>query len=424
MPIKVIVGAQWGDEGKGKITDIFAKNSDVVIRAQGGNNAGHTIEIENKTYKLHLVPSGIFNSETICIISAGVVINLKTLISEIESLNKQNILTNNLFIDPRAHLVMPYHIRFDEIFEKLNETNIGTTKNGIGPAYMDKSERSGFRVCDLICEKNFIVKLKEKIAIKNKILKIIYKENLLDEKNILDEYLNYARKIRGYIKDTVNIIHENIKLEKNILFEGAQGALLDINYGTYPYVTSSNSISGGACVGSGIGPTMVDECIGVAKAYVTRIGNGPFPTELNDDIGVLLQSKGNEYGVTTGRLRRCGWFDSVAMKYSAKINGFTSLALNKIDILNGIDPLKICVGYEFKNEILYDFPAITEDLYNCKPIYKEMSGWSEDIANVRNYSELPLNARKYIEEIGKLCCVQINIIGVGPNRKQNIVKKS
>jgi len=342
MATKVVIGAQWGDEGKGKIIDILAQQSDVVVRSQGGNNAGHTVEANGEQYKLHLIPSGILNPQTLCIIGNGVVVDPGVLLEELDMLQSRGISTDNLRIDARAHVIMPYHRELDGLSEiARGKADIGTTKKGIGPAYMDKAERSGIRMCDLMNRELFIEKARINVKIKNEIIEKIYGGTALNADSMIEEYLGYADRLKKYVADTTVMLYEAIKSGKNVLFEGAQGTLLDLDLGTYPYVTSSHPTSGGVCIGSGIGPTMIDECIGVVKAYTTRVGKGPFPTELNDEIGEAIREKGHEYGTTTGRARRCGWFDAVIVKYAVRTSGLTSIVVNKIDTLGDIGKLKI-----------------------------------------------------------------------------------
>ncbi len=423
MSTQVVIGAQWGDEGKGKIIDILAQKSEVVVRSQGGNNAGHTVEADGEQYKLHLVPSGILNPETLCIIGNGVVIDPGCLLGEIDMLEGRGILTSNLKIDARAHVVFPYHRELDGLSETARgKGDIGTTKRGIGPAYMDKAERCGIRMCDLINSEVFEEKLRSNVEIKNKIIEKIYDGVGLDADEIIKEYTAYANRLRKYVTDTTVLLYNAIKTGKKVLFEGAQGTLLDLDLGTYPYVTSSHPISGGVCVGTGIGPTMIDECIGVVKAYTTRVGKGPFPTELFDDIGEDIRQKGNEFGTTTGRPRRCGWFDAVIAKYSVRTSGLTSIVVNKIDTLGDIEKLKICVAYKKGDEIISEFPPSLEELALCEPIYEEMDGWNGDIGSIKNYEDLPENAKKYIARLEEICDVKVGMIGVGPGRDQNIVK--
>lgn len=423
MPTKVVIGTQWGDEGKGKTIDILAGKADVVVRTQGGNNAGHTIEADGVTYKLQLMPSGILNPKTLCIIGNGVVVDPKVLLSEIDNMEEKGISTKNLMIDARAHVIMPYHIELDGLSEKARgKSDIGTTKKGIGPTYMDKAERSGIRMCDLINPEKFADKVRENLIIKNKMIELVYGGTPLDADKIIEEYTAYADRLRPYVTDTTPILYNKIKSGAEVLFEGAQATLLDIDLGTYPYVTSSHPVSGGVCIGSGIGPTMIDECIGIAKAYTTRVGNGPFPTELDNEIGQAIRDKGHEYGTNTGRPRRCGWFDAVILKYAVRTSGLTSVVLNKADTLAGIGKVKICTAYKKNGEITYDFPPTLEELALCEPVYEEMDGWDEDISGIRDFDKLPEAVQKFVLRIEELCDVKIAAIGVGPGREQNIYR--
>ncbi len=421
MSTKVVIGAQWGDEGKGKTIDILAGKSDVVVRTSGGNNAGHTIEADGVTYKLHIMPSGILNPRTLNIIGMGVVIDPKVLIEEIDGMESQGISTKNLKIDSRAHVIMPYHIELDGLSEKARgKGDIGTTKKGIGPCYMDKTERSGIRMCDMINPEKFSTMVRENLKIKNKIIELVYGGTPFDADAVIAEYSAYAKRLAPYVTDTTPILYDSIKSGKEVLFEGAQGILLDIDLGTYPYVTSSHPISGGVCVGSGIGPKDIDECIGILKGYTTRVGNGPFPTELNDEVGEQIRQNGHEFGTTTGRPRRTGWFDAVIAKYAVRTNSLTSIVLNKIDPLGNIGKIKICTAYEKNGQIITDFPPTLEELAECKPIYEELDGWTEDISNIKDFKLLPIAAQRYVRRIEELCGCKIASIGVGPGRDQNI----
>lgn len=421
MSTKVVIGAQWGDEGKGKAIDILAGKSDVVVRTSGGNNAGHTIEADGVTYKLHLMPSGILNPRTLNIIGMGVVVDPKVLLTEIDGMEAQGISTKNLKIDSRAHVIMPYHIALDGLSEVARgKSDIGTTKKGIGPCYMDKTERSGIRMCDMINPEKFRSMLHDNLLIKNKIIELVYGGTPFDENEVFNEYSEYAKRLAPYVTDTTPILYESIKSGKEVLFEGAQGILLDIDLGTYPYVTSSHPISGGVCVGSGIGPKAIDECIGVMKGYTTRVGNGPFPTELNDETGEQIRQNGHEFGTTTGRPRRTGWFDAVIAKYAVRTNSLTSIVLNKIDPLGGIGKIKICTAYEKNGQIINDFPPTLEELAECKPIYEELDGWDEDISNIKDFKLLPIAAQNYVRRVEELCGCRVSSIGVGPGRDQNI----
>ncbi len=421
MPTKVVVGAQWGDEGKGKTIDILAAKSDIVVRTSGGNNAGHTIEADGVTYKLHLMPSGILNPETLNIISLGVVVDPKVLLAEIDGMEEKGISTKNLKIDARAHVIMPYHIELDGLSEAARgKGDIGTTKKGIGPCYMDKAERCGIRMCDLINPDKFRHMVCENLKIKNKLIELVYGGKPFDAEAIISEYSEYAKRLAPYVTDTTPLLYNGIKDGKEVLFEGAQGILLDIGIGTYPYVTSSHPISGGVCVGSGIGPTLIDECIGIMKGYTTRVGNGPFPTELDDEIGEQIRQNGHEFGTTTGRPRRTGWFDAVIAKFAVRTNSLTSIVLNKIDPLGGVGKIKICVAYEKNGEIITDFPPTLEELAECTPVYEEIDGWDEDISNIKEFDKLPVAAQNYIRRIEELCDCKIASVGVGPGRDQNI----
>lgn len=422
MSSLVVIGAQWGDEGKGKITDFLANRADVVVRYQGGNNAGHTVEVDDKKYKLHLIPSGIIHKEKPCVIGNGVVIDPEALITEIDYLEREGISTDNLIISSRAHVILPYHKILDKLSEEsLGSNKIGTTKKGIGPAYMDKIQRIGIRICDLIDNEVFKKKLKININEKNKMIEKIYKGSTIDFDDVYKKYSKYADRIRSYVKDATVEVYKHIKLENKVLFEGAQGTLLDIDLGTYPFVTSSHPISGGVCVGAGVGPTAIDKVVGVVKAYTTRVGEGPFPTELFDETGALIREKGFEFGTTTGRPRRCGWFDAVILSFAVRTNGLTSIAITKLDTLAGLEKVKICTGYEVDGEILRDFPASLDVLAKCKPIYEELEGWGEEIKEARSYEELPNNAKKYLERISQLCDIDINIISIGPKRSETII---
>lgn len=423
MSAFIVLGAQWGDEGKGKMTDYLAEEADVVVRFQGGNNAGHTVEVGDRQYKLHLIPSGILYDNKLNIIGNGVVVDPKALFEEIGYLEKEGVKVTpeKLIISDRAHLIMPYHRVLDILKEKARGKNdIGTTGKGIGPCYTDKFERCGIRVCDLLHEDIFEEKLRENIRMKNEYITKVLGGEALDVEDILVQYKQYAEKIRPFVKDTSVKVYDSIKEDKTVLFEGAQGMLLDIDHGTYPYVTSSNTTACGVASGSGIGPTMVTNAVGIAKAYTTRVGKGPFPTELDNEIGGWIREKGHEYGVTTGRSRRCGWLDAVILKTTVRVSGLTSLCVTKIDTLAGLEKLKICVGYKFNDKVIDYFPASLDDLAKCEPIYEEFDGWSEEVAKARSYDELPENAKKYLTRIEELTGTKISIVGVGPRRDQTI----
>ncbi|MCC5424578.1 adenylosuccinate synthase [Clostridium botulinum] len=424
MSAFIVLGAQWGDEGKGKMTDYLAENADVVVRFQGGNNAGHTVVVGEKEYKLHLIPSGILYNDKLNVIGNGVVLDPKALFEEInylESLGVE-ITPDRLIISDRAHVIMPYHRILDGIKERARgNKDIGTTGKGIGPSYTDKMERSGIRVCDLIHKEVFEGNLKETLEVKNKIITEIFGGEALDYNEIYNEYLGYAEKLRPFVKDISVIVNKKIKDGKEVLFEGAQGTLLDIDYGTYPYVTSSSTIAGGVCIGAGVGPTAITNAVGIAKAYTTRVGKGPFPTELLDSTGDWVREKGHEFGVTTGRARRCGWLDLVILKTSARISGLTSFAVTKIDTLAGLDTLKVCTGYRLNGEIIDYVPASLEDLAKCEPIYEEFEGWDDSIANARCYEDLPENAIKYLKKIEDFTETKVSIVSVGPKRDQTMM---
>ncbi len=423
MATKVVIGAQWGDEGKGKIIDILAQQSEVVVRSQGGNNAGHTVEADGKQYKLHLIPSGILNPETLCIIGNGVVVDPGVLLEELDMLKAEGVSTDNLRIDLRAHIIMPYHIVLDGLMESARgKSDIGTTKKGIGPCYMDKAERIGIRLCDLLDKELFTEKARENTEYKNKLITKVFGGEAMDADSFIEKYLGYADRLRQYAAETTAMLYDAVKSGKKVLFEGAQGTLLDLDLGTYPYVTSSHPISGGVCVGTGIGPTLIDECVGVMKAYTTRVGKGPFPTELEDEVGEKIRVIGNEFGATTGRPRRCGWFDAVIGRFSVRTSGLTGIALNKLDTLTGLGDISICTGYKMGDEIITEFPASLTELAKCEPVYETMPGWTEDISSVRSYDALPENVKKYVERIEELCGAKVVMVGVGPGRDQNILR--
>jgi adenylosuccinate synthase len=424
MSGNVVIGAQWGDEGKGKITDFLASKADVVVRYQVGNNAGHTVEVDDKQYKLHLIPSGILNDNALCIIGNGVVIDPEALISEINYLEREgvSVTPDKLVISDRAQVIMPYHKVIDTLSEKSKgKDDIGTTGKGIGPCYTDKHERSGIRICDLLHPDSFKERLSKNVETKNKIIKALYDGDALDFEEIYAQYLEYTETIEKFVRDTTVVLYDSLKAGKKVLFEGAQGTLLDIDYGTYPFVTSSHPISGGVCVGAGVGPTAISKVVGVCKAYTTRVGKGPFPTELMDETGDYIREKGFEYGTTTGRARRCGWLDLVIVKYGARISGITDLAITKLDTLSGMDKLQVCVGYELEGKVIDYFPASLEDLAMCKPVYETMDGWDDSVRNAKTFDELHENAKKYLRRIEEFTETKISIVSVGPNREQTIV---
>ncbi len=422
MPANIVVGTQWGDEGKGKIIDIIASRADVVVRSQGGNNAGHTVVNDGQTYKLHLIPSGILYKNTACLIGAGVVLDPKDFLSEIDDLSSRGISFDNLKIDPRAHVVMPWHITLDGLSEKFRgNSDIGTTKRGIGPCYMDKYERCGIRVYDLVHPEVFAEKVRMTGKLKNKIITEVYGGEPHDIEAIIKEYTEYGKRLAKYVDDVSVIVYEAAKANKTIMFEGAQATLLDIDFGTYPYVTSSHPLSAGVCVGTGVGPMIISNIIGVAKAYTTRVGKGPFPTELNDEIGETIRNKGGEFGTTTGRPRRTGWFDAVIVRHSVRVNGLSSLAINKLDTLGGIGDLKVCVAYKKPDgTVIENFPAALEELADCVPVYETLKGFDDDVSSCRSFDELPEAGKKYIERLEELCDCHISMVGVGPDREQII----
>ena len=423
MSTFIVLGAQWGDEGKGKMTDYLAEEANVVVRYQGGNNAGHTVEVGDKQYKLHLIPSGILHDEKLNVIGNGVVIDPVAFFSEIDYLQEEGVKVNpeKLIVSDRAHIIMPYHKILDKLKEQARGKNdIGTTGKGIGPCYTDKFERCGIRVCDLIDKEVFKEKLSENIEMKNKYIVNVFGGEALNFDEIYEEYSKYGERLKPFVRDTSVTVYNEIKENKSVLFEGAQGMLLDIDYGTYPFVTSSNTTAGGVSNGVGIGPNMITNAVGIAKAYTTRVGKGPFPTELENETGEWIREKGHEYGVTTGRSRRCGWLDIVILKTSVRVSGLTSLAVTKIDTLAGLEKVKMCVGYKFNDEVIDYFPASLEDLAKCEPIYEEFDGWDESVAEARSYDELHPNARKYLERIEELTETRISIVSVGPRRDQTM----
>lgn len=420
MPANIVIGTQWGDEGKGKIIDILASRAEVVVRSQGGNNAGHTVVNNGQTYKLHLVPSGILYPGTACLIGAGVVLDPKDFISELDNLHARGISTDNLKIDPRAHVVMPWHIVLDGLSEKFRgNSDIGTTKRGIGPTYMDKYERCGIRMYDLTHPEVFAQKARSTGALKNKIITAVYGGEAIDLDAVIQEYTEYGKRLLPYLADVSVLTYEADKAGKTILFEGAQATLLDIDFGTYPYVTSSHPLSAGVCVGTGVGPRMISNIIGVAKVYTTRVGKGPFPTELNDEIGEKIRNVGGEFGTTTGRPRRTGWFDAVIVRHSVRVNGLDGLAINKLDTLSGLDTLKICTAYKMADgTITRNLPPTLEELAGCTPIYEEAEGFDEDISGCKSFEELPESCKRYIARLEELCDCRIAMIGIGPDRSQ------
>ena len=422
MATAMVLGTQWGDEGKGKIVDYLAQKADVVIRSQGGNNAGHTVVADGQSFALRLLPSGILFSEKTCIIGNGVVVNPEVLLEEIDGMVKKGVTISKLEVSTRAHVIMPYHIRIDEEDEKLRgDDKIGTTKNGIGPCYADKINRVGIRIGDLMDRDVFYQKLKINLELKNRLFATYYNCEGFDFEEIFTKYTALAERIRPYVKDTEYSANQYIKEGKKVLFEGAQATMLDLDHGTYPFVTSSNPTAGGACVGSGVGPRMMSNIIGVVKAYTTRVGAGPFPAEQSNKIGEYLRETGHEFGTVTGRSRRCGWFDSVVVRYAAMLNSLDYLAITRLDILDGLDTINICKGYMYKGIELKEYPESLNILQDVEPVYEELPGWKTDISGCKSYDELPENARYYVERISQLVGVPLGIVSVGPDRSQTIV---
>lgn len=424
MSTLVIVGAQWGDEGKGKIIDYLSKKANIVVRGQGGNNAGHTVVVGDKKYALHLIPSGILYPDTVNVIGNGVVFDPKGFIDEINSLKNAGVSVDQIKVSTRAHVVLPYHRVLDALSEeKKGKDKIGTTKKGIGPCYMDKVERSGIRICDFIDLDVFKEKLQAQVAAKNKIIKEVYGGEALDFESIYNEYKAYVEVIKPFVADTTVIVHNAVDADEKVLFEGAQGSLLDIDLGTYPYVTSSHPTAGGFAVGTGIGPNKIESVLGIVKAYTTRVGKGPFVTELFDETGERIRVAGHEFGTTTGRPRRCGWLDTVLLNYSKRINGLTTMSLMLLDVLTGFETLKICTGYQHGDNVIKDYPASLKVLSECTPIYEELPGWTEDITAVERYEDLPENAKNYVKRIEELVGLNVSIVSVGPKRKQTIIRE-
>jgi len=420
----VVVGAQWGDEGKGKIVDLLTQYADLVVRFQGGNNAGHTIVLKGEKFVVHLIPSGILYQDKKCVIGNGVVLDPAVLIEEIDEIKKRGYFQDDsqLMISEETHLILPYHRRIDVAREKFFK--IGTTGRGIGPAYEDKVVRCGIRVVDLIDEKIFREKLKANLIQKNIYLTQVLGEKGFEFSDIFDEYLQYKNRLERYVKNTSLILHEEIQKGKHVLFEGAQGALLDLDHGTYPYVTASNTLAGNACAGSGIGPTVINSVIGVGKAYTTRVGEGPLPTELQDEIGEKIRERGGEYGATTGRPRRCGWFDAVVVNHSIRVNGIREMVITKLDVLNDFDTIKICVGYRMGGKVFCHLPSNLEILKHSEPVYEELKGWKSEIKGVRNFKDLPRHAQRYLKRIQKLIGTKITMISVGSERDETVEVKN
>lgn len=427
MSTLVVVGSQWGDEGKGKITDLLSEEADIIVRYQGGCNAGHTVVIGDKQFIFHLIPSGILHQGKKCLIGNGVVVDPESLLQEMENLRKEGVeIDGKLFIDPKTHIVLPYHKTLDELKEKKRgKDKLGTTKRGIGPAYIDKIARTGIRMVDLIDEKSLSKKLEINWKEKNEIFNKLYGLKMSNQEkiNLIKKYQEYGQLLKKYLMDVSLYLNQAIKEDKKILFEGAQGTLLDVDHGTFPYVTSSHPIAGGACVGTGVGPTKIDKVIGITKAYTTRVGRGPLPTEMQGEMEEYIRQKGREFGATTGRPRRCGWFDAVVVNYAVRINGMDSVALTKIDVLSDLDKIKICTSYKSDGKLIKEFPASLETLQKCIPVYEEMKGWKKDISQVTNYEDLPPQLKAYIHRIEELIKTKMVILSVGPQRRQTIIRE-
>jgi adenylosuccinate synthase len=420
----VVIGAQWGDEGKGKVVDIYTEFADDVVRYQGGNNAGHTLVVGDEKVILHLIPSGILHEGKRCIIGNGVVLDPEVFIMEITKLKANGYLADDamLRLSEALHIIMPYHKRIDIAREaKSGAKKIGTTGRGIGPAYEDKIGRRGIRLMDLLDEKSFSRKVKDVLEEKNLILTQLLGEQPFTFQEIFDEYMGYAETLKKYVEDTSLLLHKEIKAGKSLLFEGAQGTLLDVDHGTYPFVTSSSTCSGGACTGSGVSPREIHEVIGIAKAYATRVGSGPFPTELEDESGELLRQAGREFGSTTGRPRRCGWYDALVARYAVRVNGLSGIAITKLDVLSGLETVKVCTAYTYQGVVLDEIPASLEIMEQCSPIYEELPGWSEDITGAKSMEDLPANARSYVARIEELSGAPVVLVSVGPRRDETIV---
>ena len=422
MSTVVISGAQWGDEGKGKIVDYLAAQADTVVRFQGGSNAGHTVTVNGEEYKLRLLPSGILYKGTTCVIGNGVVVDPQCLLEEIDNMQRRGVDTSGIRLSNRAHVVMPWHKLFDELGEAQRGANkIGTTKRGIGPCYIDKADRIGIRVCDLIDSEDFAAKVRDVLKLKNVVLQNVYNHAPLDAETIIREYEGYTERLRPFVCDTIALLNAQVDAGKKILFEGAQATMLDIDYGTYPYVTSSHPISGGVGIGAGVAPKRIDTVVGVVKAYCTRVGEGPFPTEQLNAIGDKLREAGHEFGTVTGRPRRTGWLDACVVKYAGQLSGTDYMAVTRLDILDSFDEIKMCTAYKIDGKILDEIPASLKVLAQVEPVYETFAGWQTDISNVRRYEDLPVNARRYLERMAEVTGIALGIVSVGPNRDQTIV---
>lgn len=422
MSAVVVMGSQWGDEGKGKIVDYLAQQADTVVRYQGGSNAGHTVTVNGEEYKLRLLPSGILYKGTLCVIANGVVVDPQVMLEEMDAMEKRGIDVSGIRLSNRAHVVLPYHSLMDGLNEELRgKGKIGTTKRGIGPCYMDKDHRIGIRVCDLMDKEEFAKRLKENLALKNIELERMYNHAPLDYEEILAEYEGYAERLRPYVCDTISLLNDELAAGKKILFEGAQATMLDIDYGTYPYVTASHPVSGGIGVGAGVAPNRLDKIIGVVKAYCTRVGEGPFPTEQLNAIGEKIREAGHEYGTVTGRPRRTGWLDAFVVRYAGLLSGIDYMAITRLDILDGFDEIKMCTGYKYEGKLLNEIPASLKVLAKVEPVYETFKGWKKDISGVRRYEDLPKEAQVYLTRLAEVTGICLGIVSVGPNRDQTII---
>ena len=425
MSSVVIVGSQWGDEGKGKINDYLSQDADVVVRSQGGNNAGHTIAFDGKKFALRLVPSGIFGKDKLAVIGNGVVINPPALLKELHYLQDNGIDISGLRISSRSHVTFPYHILLDKCQEEAKgDHKVGTTKNGIGPTYMDKVSRVGIRMCDLLEKDTFETKLRRNLAEKNELFTKLYHVDPINFDDIFESYYEYGQELKKYVTDTSRIVNDALDNGQRVLFEGAQGVMLDVDQGTYPYVTASNPIAGGVCTGVGVGPNKINTVVGICKAYSTRVGAGPFPTELTDEIGDRIRETGHEYGTVTGRPRRVGWFDSVAMRHARRVSGISCLSLNLLDVLTGLKTVKICKAYKLDGKEIDYYPASLKELDRCEPVYEELPGWDEDITGVKKFEDLPVNAQNYLKRVSELSEVPLATVSVGADRIQTIIVKN
>ncbi len=422
MSAIIVIGSQWGDEGKGKVVDYLAEQANVVVRYSGGNNAGHTVVVKDEAYKLQLLPSGILYKGKTCVLGNGVVIDPEAILKEINGMKERGIDTSSLRISTRAQVLLPYHRRQDEAEEVARgEFKIGTTKRGIGPCYMDKVARCGIRIVDLMDPEEFAAKLKHNLTAKNELLVKLYGAEPFEYEPMLKQYLAFAEQLRPYVADTTYLLNDALDKGEKVLFEGAQATLLDLDHGTYPYVTSSNPIAGGACTGAGVGPGKIDKVVGVVKAYTTRVGEGPFPTELHCAMGDTIREAGHEFGTVTGRPRRCGWLDACIVKYAGQVSGLDALAITRLDILDGLDSIKLCVGYLYNGEIIKEYPASLKVLSKVEPVYEEFAGWKTDTTKVRRYEDLPAAARAYLERLSEVAGVRLGIVSVGPNREETII---